>query len=69
MLPVGLNLKNIAVLQAVIKWCQMETWINTKDWNDQEMVNMWIKIKDLFPPHLKFLQKNNDLKQKNVLWC
>ena len=47
----------------------METWINTKDWNDQEMVNMWIKIKDLSPPHLKFLQKNNDLKEKNVLWC
>lgn len=31
LLPVGLNLKNITVLQAVGKWCQMESWINTKD--------------------------------------
>lgn len=57
LLPVSLNLKNIIVLQAVGKWCQMETWINTKDWRDQEMVSMWVKMKDFFFSFKIFVKK------------
>lgn len=49
----GLSLKNIKVLQAVAKWCLMETWINTKAWRDWEMVNNVGKNKRPFFPLTK----------------
>lgn len=44
----------------------MQTWIDTKDWRDQVLVNMWVKINP-FVFSLKNL-KINDLMQNNVFW-